>query len=879
MAEQLPVLVLIAGVLVASRLRPLRELTPERRLGAVALLAGLALVALHALAARWEAALATGTLPSGLPAVVAGAGSLVGAAALALLWSAILDDTGRSIARVLLLVLILAFLLLSLAAVPVWPFLALIAALRSGWVRLSPERTPLATLAALLGLTLVLLWPAVPALPACWPPGCHGGLPLLRTARAFLALQLGLVSLRLIFRLIFGPRRIGRRLLVSHMMAGAVPVALISLFLILVALLAIAHFRATLSARLLREHHAVSQTMLTTRTAGSPLEGWRAGAEPESLAALAGELGRRWAHARGWTPATGETTPRGHGHGRFYVALGAEPGSSGSIVAEIAGDPPAPVAWVHQSGEDEESRGELTRLRQLPGPEAWRRRPQEGSELGLVKSCGCSFHVTEQVVPATTGGVRVQIIEALPYGRVGLLEELLGETVWLEERVRFTCRGPDESDSSQTAPAGAIHLLQTDTLAVQPRAARTSTSYRSSYVLLPAQEWFPPGARLRVASEERPLQQAPLTLATAHWAEIRVPLLGVSQLGDLMPPLPALRENPLSALPIIVLLATALLFVAVEATAFVSALRIGRAIAHSVGLLRAGTERLQTGDLGYRIRMTGQDELTALGTAFNEMAAGLERGQRVALEKERLEGELEVARRIQQRLLPARPPAIAGWEFAGRSVPARQVGGDYFDLLPLTDDRLLLVLADVSGKGVPAALLMSSVRASLHTMVTGREQLREIMARLNRFVHASTGETEFVTLCLGLLQTRSGRLRYTIAGHDPPYLLRRDSGIERLEEGGLLLGAFPHAEYREGRVVLQPGDLLFAFTDGLSEAMNPREEMFGNQRIAAVLRDACGTTSEAFVARMLERVGVFTGDAEPYDDITLLAIRRTLKER
>lgn len=877
MPGKILLLLLVCGVMIASRLRWSRKLSAERRLVAVAALAAIPLLILRVTEARLGSAIALAADPPLLLSILGFVAAVAAAAALTLIWSAILDDAGRSIARITLLALILAFLLLSLSSVAAWSYVALIVALRTGWLRVSPKRTLLATVAALFALAMALNWPSLPMLPACWPPGCHHGIPLLRSGRSFLILHLAIVSLRLVFRLIFGPRRIGRRLLVSHMMAGAVPVALISLFLVLVSLLALAHFRASLGQRLLQNHHAISQTILANLAPDLRIDEIPPEREAEQFAAIATQLGGRWPASATWTPRDALHTPQGHGCGRVYVAVSAIGGPRPrSLTAEIAGDSARAVGWIYSDGDSQRTQGDVTRLRQLPDPQGWMRRPTAGSQLGIIKSAGCSFHVTDQTLPTPAGKLRLQVIEALPFGRVSVLEELIGPVVWLEERMRFTCYSPPATE--QAPPAGAsatggiaegqIHLLQTDTLAVAPSDARPATSYRSSYVLLPAQEWFPAGSHLS--------SPAAGMIADPQWAEIRLPILGIADIRDLIPPLPALRENPLSALPIVVLLATALLFVAVEATAFVSALRIGRSIAHSVAVLRAGTERLQTGDLSYRITMAGQDELTALGAAFNEMAVGLEAGRQAALEQERLAGELEVARRIQQRLLPEKPPAIEGWQIAGVSVPARQVGGDYYDLIPLAADRLLLVLADVSGKGVPAALLMSSVRASLHTMITGREELRDIMVRLNRFIHASTADTEFVTLVLGFLNAGNGKLDYSLAGHDPPYLVRRDGQIERLTAGGLILGAFPQAEYRKGQAVLRPGDLLFTYTDGLSEALNHREEMFGDERIAAVLREHRGDTPDALLELILERLGTFTGDADPSDDITLLAIRRAL---
>ena len=343
-----------------------------------------------------------------------------------------------------------------------------------------------------------------------------------------------------------------------------------------------------------------------------------------------------------------------------------------------------------------------------------------------------------------------------------------------------------------------------------------------------------------------------------------------------MPSFPRVRENPLALLPVIILLSAACLFVLVETAALISVVRTGRDIGNAVTLLRGGTERLQRGDLAYRIPIQGTDELSEMGAAFNEMAQGLEAGRRHALERERLEGELELARKIQQRLLPEHPPTVPCCSLAGVSVPARQVGGDYYDFICLPGGRLLFVMADVSGKGAPAALLMSSVRAALHSMPTGRERPAEIAARLNAFVLTSTSVSEFVTLFLGLFNGRTGELIYVNAGHEQPYLILPDRRCERLTEGGLIMGAFAHATYADATTRLAPGATLFLYTDGLSDATNPAEEMFGEERIERALAASFGAEPKQLLAAVLSEVNAFTGEGEPADDITLVAIRREL---
>ena len=512
--------------------------------------------------------------------------------------------------------------------------------------------------------------------------------------------------------------------------------------------------------------------------------------------------------------------------------------------------------WMLTDRDADETRrwGDASGLALLPPPQAWASRPPRPGGIGLIKSRGVTLHVTEHVtepvaarIAGETAGaprasLRVQVIEELQHGHTRGLHDLMNAAARIEERMRFALSG------------GAGFAFSTDTLAVADAEAGRVSSYGSSYELAPAQEWSPDGG----------------------WQEIYLSILGLAGFGDLMPSFPRVRENPLALLPVIILLSAACLFVLVETAALMSVVRTGRDIGNAVTLLRGGTERLQRGDLADRIPIQGTDELSELGAAFNEMAQGLEAGRRHALERERLEGELELARKIQQRLSPEHPPTVPCCSLAGVSVPARQVGGDYYDFICLPGGRLLFVMADVSGKGAPAALLMSSVRAALHSMPTGRERPAEIAARLNAFVLTSTSVSEFVTLFLGLFDGRTGAADLCERGPRQPYLILPDRSLERLTTGGLLMGAFAHATYEDATTRLAPGATLFLYTDGLSDATNPAEEMFGEERIVQALTAGFGVEPKQLLAAVLSEVNAFTGEGEPADDITLVAIRREL---
>ena len=334
------------------------------------------------------------------------------------------------------------------------------------------------------------------------------------------------------------------------------------------------------------------------------------------------------------------------------------------------------------------------------------------------------------------------------------------------------------------------------------------------------------------------------------------------------------RENPLNILSLALLGLLALLLVMVAGADFGMVRALGRSITAAVGALRRGAEHLEAGDLTHRIPLEGEDDLWDVAAAFNRMAAGLERGRQLEIERQRTEDELALARRIQARLLPSGPPAVAGLELAGTSEPAREVGGDYYDYLPLGDGRVGLVIADVSGKGVGAALLMSGFRASLLSQDLAGADLAEVVGRLNQFLHRSVEPGKFVTAFLGVLDGHSGRLVYCNAGHNAPLVLDGEGAVTRLETGGLVLGFLEHSLYETGETVLQPGERLVLFTDGVTEAADPGDQQWGEERLIELLGSAPGSPCAETVARIVEEVRRFEGTRGASDDVTLIVARR-----
>jgi serine phosphatase RsbU (regulator of sigma subunit) len=245
------------------------------------------------------------------------------------------------------------------------------------------------------------------------------------------------------------------------------------------------------------------------------------------------------------------------------------------------------------------------------------------------------------------------------------------------------------------------------------------------------------------------------------------------------------------------------------------------------------------------------------------------------LDQHARERELEIAREIQMRLLPTEMPRIPGFQIHGLSEPARMVGGDYFDMIPLSDGRYVIAVADVSGKGVPAAILLASVRAAVQVEVRGIAQtgLRELVDRLNQMICRDTGNSMFVTMVIAILDPVTRTLTYCNAGHVHPLLLRPSGAIESLETGGCLLGVMPGEAYEIGEVTLEPGARLIAYSDGVTDMMNPDQEMFGIGRLLEWLREHGGLSAEETCRRLESATRDFRQGAEPFDDFTLLVLR------
>jgi phosphoserine phosphatase RsbU/P len=245
---------------------------------------------------------------------------------------------------------------------------------------------------------------------------------------------------------------------------------------------------------------------------------------------------------------------------------------------------------------------------------------------------------------------------------------------------------------------------------------------------------------------------------------------------------------------------------------------------------------------------------------------------RLRVEKQRQDHELQIARQIQRTLLPPRCPEIAGFELAADSRSCFEVGGDSYDWIPLPGQRLALVVADVSGKGTPASLLMASVHAYLQALA-GTAAPAEVVERLNRFLFASTQPSRFVTVFYAELDPTSRRLDYVNAGHVPPCRVRRDGTVTRLSEGGPAVGLLEPARYEAGQVRLEPGDVVAMVTDGVTEANSPDEREFGDERVCESLRAHGGESAAGILEGVVRDVASWAGAAGFSDDLTAMILK------
>jgi phosphoserine phosphatase RsbU/P len=245
--------------------------------------------------------------------------------------------------------------------------------------------------------------------------------------------------------------------------------------------------------------------------------------------------------------------------------------------------------------------------------------------------------------------------------------------------------------------------------------------------------------------------------------------------------------------------------------------------------------------------------------------------QEAILHQQEQEREIAEAKAIQEKLLPREIPQMPGYEVASAWQSARLVGGDYFDILPLDDKTLGICIADVAGKGMPAALLMSNLQAAVRGLSSPSLAPNLLCSRLNSIVYRNTDSDRFITFFYAQLDGPTRRLAYVNAGHNAPFVVRSDGSYERLREGGTVLGVFASRDYEMGLAQLSLGDRVILFTDGVTESCSPADEEFGEARLLRLLRDHCTLSADELQAKILAVVAEFSG-GRWQDDATLLVL-------
>jgi phosphoserine phosphatase RsbU/P len=269
----------------------------------------------------------------------------------------------------------------------------------------------------------------------------------------------------------------------------------------------------------------------------------------------------------------------------------------------------------------------------------------------------------------------------------------------------------------------------------------------------------------------------------------------------------------------------------------------------------------------------GHLELVSAFAAQAAIAVERARLTRELLGRRNLEKELAIARDIQQSFLPKEAPMIPGFDLAGTALAHDQVGGDYYDFIPASETRIGLAIADVSGKGIPAALIMAGFRMSLLAEIRNEFTIRAVMRKVNSLLHESLERERFVTAFYGVLDIKNKVFIYSNGGHNPPLLRRANGAIEYLTEGGVALSVLADSVYADCPVHLGPGDVIVMFTDGVSEAESPTGEQFGQLRIEEVVTQLASRTSQEIVDGLVQAVLDWVRERGPNDDLTLVVLK------
>jgi sigma-B regulation protein RsbU (phosphoserine phosphatase) len=333
---------------------------------------------------------------------------------------------------------------------------------------------------------------------------------------------------------------------------------------------------------------------------------------------------------------------------------------------------------------------------------------------------------------------------------------------------------------------------------------------------------------------------------------------------------------------LVVLIAIGTLFVIIQVIALIAGFVLAKSITGSVHQLFIGTERVRQGDFTHKIEVKSNDQLGELSESFNSMTASIEDLLREAAEKKRLEEELRIAHEIQMSLLPQGPLAMPGVSVTALCVPAREVGGDYYDFLHLGEDRVGVLIADVSGKGTSAALYMAELKGLILSLSQIHTSPRNLLVAANRIIAQHLDARSFITMTYAVLDLRARTMTYARAGHTPLIYVPGGLSSRRaqiLAPDGMVLGLkLDNGEMferllEEQTIPLNAGDVFLFFTDGITEAMNTYDDCFGENRLGLLVENHAHMRSDELRERVLREISAFVGDAPQHDDMTMILLK------
>ena len=396
----------------------------------------------------------------------------------------------------------------------------------------------------------------------------------------------------------------------------------------------------------------------------------------------------------------------------------------------------------------------------------------------------------------------------------------------------------------------------------------------------------------RIVAQNRSLQPALLWIDPAVNVVSRLDSIYVGSDGKVQPVHPVLavfsaRDSQLSGrmfsslgelrdtyLILFVLILIA--FFVIWAAALITGLALTRQITKAIDELYRATQFVQAGDLSHRVRIERRDQLGVLGESFNLMTSSISNLIEEQKQRQRLENEISIAREVQDQLFPRNLPKIPGVEIEAICKAARAVSGDYYDFIQLSPTHLAIAIADISGKGISAALLMASLQAALRSqvLVAGSETMStaELVSRLNKHLVRNTGDDRFATFFIAVYDCATRNLRYTNAGHLPSFLLSKDSALH-LDKGGMVLGVVEDYCYEEGAVLVPPDSLLVGYSDGLVEPENVYGEEFGIRRLQQAAVHVQGATPQVVAESLMNAAEEWAGTPEQADDMTVIVAR------